>query len=266
MRNRMICAVGAAALLVLAGTVGAITYGELDGDAHPNVGALIAKWRGDRTQLDILCSGTLISPTVYLTAAHCTGFLEALGIKDVWVSFDPEFDSSSTLIHGTMHTHPEFVTSAANNPKDIAVVVLDRPVTDIAPARLPTAGLLDTMNRKNGLRGQKFTAVGYGSHQMQVGGGPWSFPFFGIREQAVSEFRALNDAWLRLMQNAATDDAGTCYGDSGGPNFLGADEAETDIVAGLTITGDFPCYATNETGRLDTPTARNFLAQFVTLP
>ena len=57
-----------------------------------------------------------------------------------------------------------------------------------------------------------------------------------------------------------------CYGDSGGPNFLGAGPTETDIVAATTITGDFMCRATNVVYRLDTASARGFLSQFVQLP
>jgi hypothetical protein len=61
-------------------------------------------------------------------------------------------------------------------------------------------------------------------------------------------------------------DGGTCYGDSGGPNFLGAGADETNIVAGTTITGDSMCRATNVDYRMDTPSARGFLRQFVALP
>jgi len=66
--------------------------------------------------------------------------------------------------------------------------------------------------------------------------------------------------------NPVLGDAGTCYGDSGGPNFLGAGATETDIVAATTITGDFMCRATNVVYRLDTASARGFLSQFVQLP
>ena len=53
----------------------AITYGVSDGTTHPNVGALLVLWpSGARAQI---CSGTLISPTVFLTAAHCTSWMEA---------------------------------------------------------------------------------------------------------------------------------------------------------------------------------------------
>jgi hypothetical protein len=60
-------------------------------------------------------------------------------------------------------------------------------------------------------------------------------------------------------------DAGTCYGDSGGPNFLGGGATETNIVAATTITGDAVCRATNVTYRLDMPSVRHFLDDFVTL-
>jgi hypothetical protein len=66
--------------------------------------------------------------------------------------------------------------------------------------------------------------------------------------------------------NAAKGDGGTCYGDSGGPNFLGAGSTETPIVAATTITGDAVCRSTNVVYRLDAPGAREFLARFVTLP
>ena len=71
-------------------------------------------------------------------------------------------------------------------------------------------------------------------------------------------------AWLRISMNPATGDGGTCYGDSGGPNFLG----DTDVIAATTITGDAVCRSANTTYRLDTPSARAFLAPFpgVVLP
>jgi hypothetical protein len=48
--------------------------------------------------------------------------------------------------------------------------------------------------------------------------------------------------------------------------FLGAGVAETDIIAGTTITGDALCRATNVIYRLDIDSARAFLRQFVELP
>jgi secreted trypsin-like serine protease len=86
------------------------------------------------------------------------------------------------------------------------------------------------------------------------------------RWYAAGEFNALNPTYLRISQNQATGDGGTCSGDSGGPQFLGAGADETKTQVSITITGDVFCFATNVTYRLDTPQARAFLSQFVTLP
>jgi trypsin len=251
-------------LLSAAASVPAITYGMQDSNGHPNVGGLVAEWHTPG-QKDLLCSGTLISATVFLTAAHCTAFLERKGNLDVWITLESSFTPSSTLYHGTMHTNPGY-NQAESDPGDIAVIVLDEPVSGVTPASLPSAGLFDRMKADGTLRRQKFTAVGYGVLEPQIGGGPPAFPFTSLRWMAVSEFNALNKAWLRLSQNAATGDGGTCFGDSGGPNFLGAGENETGIVAALTVTGDAMCLATNVDYRLDTPSARAFLGNFVILP
>jgi hypothetical protein len=83
---------------------------------------------------------------------------------------------------------------------------------------------------------------------------------------ATGGLNAVNPSWLRISMNPARGDGGTCYGDSGGPNFLGAGAGETNIVAGTTITGDSMCRATNVDYRMDTASARAFLGQYVTLP
>ena len=72
--------------------------------------------------------------------------------------------------------------------------------------------------------------------------------------------------WLAWVMNPSTGNGGTCYGDSGGPNFLGAGAGETSIVAATTITGDTACRSTNVDYRPDSPSARAFLSQFVALP
>jgi secreted trypsin-like serine protease len=63
-----------------------------------------------------------------------------------------------------------------------------------------------------------------------------------------------------MSQNAAHGDSGACYGDSGGPTFLGAAPNDGDVVLAVTSTGDTPCYSTNVAGRTDSPSARAFLA------
>jgi len=240
--------------------LGAITFGLPDGNNHPNVGTLVAEFDGVKYSI---CSGTLIAPDVFLTAAHCTAYFQARGLP-LWVSFDTVFDeSTATLYPGTPYTNPEY-TWRQDDPADIAVVVLDEPISTITPATLPTAGLLDALATKNGLKRSTFTAVGYGAQEASFGGGPPVFGAGDTRMYSMSSFNALNKAWLRLSQNPATGDGGTCYGDSGGPNFL--EIGGSEILVALTVTGDAICRATNVVYRLDTPMARSFLADFVSLP
>lgn len=252
-----------AAALLAAGSAVAITYGQFDGNRHPNVGAMI-RLRSDGVYR-IVCSGSLVSPRVFLTASHCTRFLEDQGIEDVWVTFDPTFDQSSKLIHGTMHSNPNY-NQAQNDTGDIAAIVLDREVNNVEPVELPPAGLLDRMKADRSLNRALFTSVGYGIQEPQPGPGGIVHDFPMERWFAVGEFDALNATWLRIAQTQATGDGGTCSGDSGGPQFLGAGDAETETQVSITITGDIECFATNVTYRLDTPQARAFLGRFVTLP
>jgi secreted trypsin-like serine protease len=255
MRRRIVLAgIALLAALTLATPAGAITNGTRDGNRHPEVGALLAPVAySDGTWA--ACSGTLIAPRVFLTAAHCD-----LDLSRVAVTFDSSYVPTAGTTHwGTWHADPDY-TQAQNDPHDIAVVVLDAPVTGITPAQLPTAGSLD------GLRfGTRFTSVGYGAQSVTIDHGP-SFHYADVRYVATGGLLAVNPSWLRISMNPARGDGGTCYGDSGGPNFLGAGASETNRLAAITITGDAMCRATNVDYRLDTPSAQAFLGQYVTLP
>jgi hypothetical protein len=243
-----------ALVLGLAAPAAAITYGVPDGGDHPRVGALLApEAYPDGTW--VTCSGTLISPTVFLTAAHCDQ-----GVSRVEVTFDTVYDrTTGTTYRGTWHADPAY-GQAQSDPHDIAVVVLDQAVRGITPARLPAAGALSGLGR-----GTPFTSVGYGAQSVTIEQGP-TFHYADVRYAATGTLNAVNPSWLRISMNPARGDGGTCYGDSGGPNFLGAGAGETDIVAATTITGDSMCRATNVVYRLDTTSARAFLGQYVALP
>jgi secreted trypsin-like serine protease len=257
------------ALALTAGAAPAITFGQPDGTLHPNVGALVADWDPDSPGPDSLCSGTLIAPTVFLTAAHCTTSLEADGITEVWVTFSADYDEDATspagLIAGTPVSHPDFGTGGASDTHDIAVVLLEDAPAGITPARLPTAGLLDQLRASHQLRTQTFTVVGYGTAREDKTGGPHGFlDSDGVRMYALQSALNLEKAWLLLSMNPSTGSGGACYGDSGGPHFLGG--VESNLIVSITITGDAMCRATDKTYRLDTVAAREFLDDFVTLP
>lgn len=232
----------------------AITNGSADGNGHPSVGALIA----DQPYKDgtyAYCTGTLISPTVFLTAAHCG----KRGQKTARVSFLPHYRSGDPVYTGRFRTDPRYVSSG--DLYDIAVVVFDRPVPGVTPARLPAAGLLDRMAADGTLRGARFTPVGYGSSVEDRPSRKPKFVYTDTRERTTISFDGLTRAWLKL--SVEPGDGGSCYGDSGGPNFL----ADTDLLVATSISGDDDaCKATNWDYRLDTERARGFLRRFVTLP
>lgn len=252
----------AALFLITCAPASAITQGNPDTGKYPAVGAMLLP------DLDIpVCSGTLISPTVYLTAAHCVGtFFWYTGKGEADVSFENLITPTSKRYHGTLYWHPFYAgIMTIKNPYDIAVLKLDKPVKGIVPSALPTAGLLDKLAVKNDFKNQKFTAVGYGDYRPEVGGAgghQWPDTYNHTRYVGTSTFNSLTNDWLNLSQNSATNNGGTCYGDSGGPNFLGT----SNVVAGTTITGDPWCRSTNVDLRMDTPISRDFLRSFVTLP
>ncbi|MCA1634001.1 MAG: trypsin-like serine protease [Acidobacteria bacterium] len=173
MRKLKNTTLAAALLLAAATTVLAITYGQPDGNRHPNVGALVGTFNG---QTYPYCSGTLISPTVFLTAAHCN-----IGTSTVYVTFDTKFTSRSKLYTGTFYSDPAYNWSQ-NDPHDIAVVVFDKPIRGITPAQLPTLGQFDSLSVN-----QQFTVVGYGGQEPvnQPGG-----PVIGYLDTRATAIRA----------------------------------------------------------------------------
>jgi hypothetical protein len=195
----------------------------------------------------------LISPTVFLTAAHCH-FADR-----VTVSFDEKIVPNTKGLPGTMHSHPSYVSATEF---DIAVVVLDRAVRNIDPSQLAPLGFLDKQTLSSST---KFTAVGYGGQEPvnEPGGGGPVIAFEDQREYAVGSFKGITQGALHIWQKASRGDGGTCYGDSGGPNFWGAGSSETNVVVSTTITGDGTCKSTNVTARMDTEAAHSFLDQYL---
>jgi hypothetical protein len=267
-RQRAIFVASVVALFLLRTSLThAILNGTLDGNLHPNVGVVIFAVDGERISP---CSGNLIAPTVFVTAAHCAEFIESQGATQVWVSFAPHVVADvnfielsnldmSTLIPGTLHPNPAF-DAHAPDPNDVAVITLETPVTDITPAVLPTAGLLDELGEQNGLKDQLFTVVGYGVYQRIVGEGPTTYLRDLSRRFATSGLNALGPALLRLSMNTAKGYGGASFADSGGGIFLGQSNTLVAIVGLRSSQGMYQGY------RLDIASARAFLSSFVTLP
>ena len=256
----------AAVATVAVGTAHAITFGEPDGTRHPNVGALVTDWNPNSPGPDQFCTGTLVSETLFLTAAHCLyGQPED---EPVWVTFEPTYDESSAAPAGLYDVtgwtlHEGFaVAGGGADAHDIAIVELaDAP--SVEPADLPTLGLLDTYGQQE-LRELGFTTVGYGLVRNTKKGGPHAFVDEGIRLVAEQTLLSLQPTWLTLNMNPSTGSGGTCYGDSGGPHFLG--DMESNLLVSLTVTGDAMCRATDKTYRLDTVAAQEFLSRFGLVP
>jgi hypothetical protein len=265
MRRKMLFAVFSAVVILAIAVfpVGAITDGELDGEGHPFVGLMVAQdedgnplWR---------CSGTLLSDTVFLTAGHCT---EAPAAHvEIWFDADVQsgipangypFDGD---VGGTPHTHPDYDPNAFFF-RDLGVVVLDEsfPSPNGEYGELPGLDQFDAFKTRRGLQNVTFTAVGYGLQQ--------SSPVFVVAERVrmVShpKLNQINvpgftgDFSLLLSNNAHT--GGTCFGDSGGPNFLG----DSNVVAGVTSFGlNGNCAGTGGVFRMDRSWSLNFVNGFL---
>ncbi len=244
---------------------GFIINGDPTGDnGFTNVGVLLFDFdeNGVITGDDALCSGSLIAPTVFLTAGHCVSFLDA-GAQ-LYVSFQADlFDRPLKVIAAeAFHLDPEFGHDFGD-PHDLAVVILPAAKTKgIQPLQLPREGLLDDLAENGGLVGQIFLNVGYGVDATQRG--TPGFTFDGVRKVSKSLFQALEPAWLWLSMNQSrTGEGGDCFGDSGSPKFF---DWNAKLIVATVTTGDRFCRATTRDYRLDTSTAREFLGQFVSLP
>ena len=250
----LVCALA----LALAAPAGAIIGGQPDGTAHPWVGAV--------AQGHEFCSGTLLAPTIMLTAAHCFQALALIGGQPagpVIASFDPGRISrgTSTFVTGTWFPDPQFCFGCGNglpgvDTHDVAVVVLNTPVAAPAYGQLPALGLADTLPNKT-----TDTIVGYGVRDFIVGGGPKQpNPLDALtRYQGTAQFVLSNDRssaeFLKVSANNAQGKAGVCFGDSGGPNFVGS----STTILGINSFVDRGCTGVTYAFRVDTAQVQSFI-------
>jgi hypothetical protein len=251
----------AALLLTLTAPVAAVIDGTPDGNLHPYVGGLVTNL-GTEAKPDwlLLCSGTMVSPTVFVTAAHCTDLLEENDLP-AFVTLDSEFDylDPGTLYSGTMYTHPQYGVSFPDT-FDIAVVELDGVGVSLADyADLPTVGYLDTLSRQRGHKDLTLTAVGYGATGFLQKGINSVQVYDDIRRFTTVKFIGLrggySDGWnLKHSGNQGQDRSATCYGDSGGPVLEGS-----TLVAVTSFGIDPNCAGPGYTWRVDLQESLDFI-------
>jgi hypothetical protein len=243
-----------------------IVNGTPTGSNYGSVGALMFDYYGDGlTGDDEICTGSLISPTVFLTAAHCVADASFTPPgSQFYVSFAPDlYAKGAKTIKAIGYAYdPQYGHDQANL-HDLAVIILPANATKgMTPFRLPTRGELDALSAKGALASAIFINVGYGTSASRTG--IPSFGYDGKRSMSESEFMGLQPYWLGLLMNtSATGLGGDCYGDSGGPKFL---KTNPGVVYATVTTGDYNCRATTWDYRTDTDDARAFLGQFVTMP
>src|SRR6266581_3169751 len=238
-----------------------ITYGSLDGNTHPAVVLIVMDIAGEPA---FRCSGTLIAPKVVLTAGHCAGEPGEFSGMRIFTESDVEngnnnypFAGPNSVEATAWHSHPLF-TESAFFLHDVGVVLLKKAVNLPSDqyGKLPTQDQLDPLQPRSSTI---FTAVGYGVQRIN--------PVFVVAEKVRMDAQPhliqidggiVGDFSLLLSNNAST--GGTCFGDSGGPNYLGSG----NVVAGVTSFGlNGTCGGTGGVFRLDRKNVLDFVTRYL---
>jgi V8-like Glu-specific endopeptidase len=244
----------------------AVNDGELDGEDHPHVVLLLMEVDG---QPAFRCSATLLSPTVLLTAGHCTNNFPGAPFTGMRVFTESDVDNGNnnypfagenTVEAVAWEAHPLYPT-APFFVHDVGIVILQAPgVTGLSTyGTLPGADQLDELKTRRGQQDQTFTAVGYGLQRIN----PVFVEAERVRMVANPRLIQINspgftgDFSLLLSNNHST--GGTCFGDSGGPNFLG----NGNVVAGVTSFGvNGNCAGTGGVFRIDQQDVLDFIGGY----
>lgn len=238
-----------------------ITYGSIDGNTHRAVVLLVMDIAG---QPAFRCSATLIAPKVVLTAGHCAGEPGEFSGMRIFTESDVQngnnnypYAGPNTIEATEWHSHPLF-TEARFYLHDVGVVLLNGEVKLSASqyGKLPRVNQLDALQPRSSTL---FTAVGYGLQKIN----PVFIEAEKVRMFAEPHLIQINtgftgDFSLLLSNNAST--GGTCFGDSGGPNYLGS----SNVIAAVTSFGlNGTCGGTGGVFRLDRKNVLDFVSQYL---
>jgi hypothetical protein len=264
-RRRLSVLLVLVALLALTvGTAYAVIWGAKDGNDHPYVGLIVFDVDGTPTWR---CSGTLISPTVVLTAGHCTS--GATGAR-VWFDTDltdnVEYPFGGYIsVEGEPIPHPSYNNFAGfPNTSDVGVIVLEEAVMNVGLGALPEVSAVDDLyyNRPAGPP-PLMNIVGYGLQSVMP-----DLQRDLVRYQGDPQIVELNSAYtggwnIHLGSNNGVGQGtgGACFGDSGGPALL---SKESNVVGGVgSFVLNSYCVGAGYYYRVDTAHALDWINTFV---
>jgi hypothetical protein len=245
MRKFQLCATLFVAALVCQ-PASAITGQFVRDFEHPYVG--LAVFYDATGEFIGRCSGSLLSPSLFLTAGHCIEGAASARVyfqQDAGVHYDPvtQIDPVSgypeTCLTQPCTTSTELINygypAGFPNTRDAALLVLDDPIMLSEYGALAGAGTLDELATRRGRQSIALTVSGYGLSYTN----PAVTVSFRERlmasQQLVNLRSALTDGFnLQATSNPGIG-GGSCFGDSGGPVFYGS--PSSNLIVGITSFG-----------------------------